>query len=317
MLGTGIQDVAPTAADAPVMLEAARPGFGVFAEFDGPEDGRLIVSIRDASEVLYIGLAPEYRDNGTPYSSDNFSRYRFRIRQITSDGTNPIVHGPFTIDNNNANVNSYAEAAFGVYELGNVQFGDSIYVFRPEAGGDYSIEFDEFTNDGSNRVNIPFWDFTVVREGAPVEGRLWSRAWAFRTPAVDGTVEPDCVWDRQFNGDLYSYTEDGFVSRIDFNNSGLQGLSFNVAFNETGPGQSGDIAADRQSVPGANATIAAAQHRIFLELPDINLFPDGICGEIQTAETFTCSDVAPYCLDVEVTRPGQVDILLDFNGNGV
>lgn len=314
---TGIHDVAPTAADAPVMLEAGRPGFGVFADFDGPAEGRLVVSIGDASEVLYIALAPEYRDNGNPYSSANFSRYRFRIRQITGDGTNPIVHGPFTIDNNNANVNSYAEAVFGSYEVGTQQFGDSIFLFRPEAAGDYSIEFDEFTNDGSARVNIPFWDFTVVNSAGPIPGRVWSRGWAFRTPQVDGDVEPDCVWDRQFNGDLYSYTDDGFVSRIDFNNSGLQGLSFNIAFNERGPGSSGDLATDRQSVPGVNATSNAAQHRIFLVEPDIILFPNGICGTVTAGETFLCGDSDPYCLEVTVTRPGQVDILLDFDGNGV
>jgi gliding motility-associated-like protein len=266
---------------------------------------------------MYIGLAPEYRDSGSPYSSDNFSRYRFRIRQITADGTNPIVHGPFTIDNNNANLNSYADAEFGVYELGAQQFGDSIYVFRPGVIGEFSIEFDEFTNDGSARVNIPFWDFTVIRDGAPVEGRLWSRGWAFRTPLVNGTIEPDCVWDRQFNGELYSYTEDGFVSRIGFLNSGFQGLSFNIAFNESGPGNNNDIALDRMSVPGINATDGAAQHRIFLDLPDINLFPDGICGEVDAGESFICGGVDPYCLNVEVTRPGQVDILLDFNGNGI
>lgn len=314
---TGIHDVAPTAADAPVMLEAGRPGFGVFADFDGPAEGRLVVSIGDASEVLYIALAPEYRDNGNPYSSDNFSRYRFRIRQITDDGTNPIVHGPFTIDNNNANVNSYAEAVFGSYEVGNQQFGDSIFLFRPEAAGDYSIEFDEFTNDGSARVNIPFWDFTVVNSAGPVPGRVWSRGWAFRTPQVNGDVEPDCVWDREFNGNLYSYTDDGFVSRIDFNNSGFQGLSFNMAFNEKGPGNTGDLATDRQSVPGINATGNAAQHRIFLVEPDINLFPDGICGTVTAGETFLCGDTDPYCLEVTVTRPGQVDILLDFDGNGI
>lgn len=314
---TGIQDVAPTAADAPVMLETGRPGFGVFADFDGPEDGRLVVSIGRADEVLYIGLAPEYRDSGNPFTSLNFSRYRFRIRQITSDGTNPVVHGPFTIDNSNANVNSYEEAAFGTYEVGAQQFGDSIFLFRPGVVGDFSIEFDESTNDGSSRVAIPFWDFTVVRDGAPVVGRLWSKGWAFRTPQVSGDIEPDCVWDRQFNGDLYSYTEDGFVSRINFNGSGLQGLSFNIAFNQTGPGTSGDLAADRQSIPGVNATGSAAQHRIFLNLPDIELFPDGICGTVNAGESFLCGDVDPYCLNVEVTRPGQVDILLDFNGNGI
>ena len=314
---TGIQDIAPTAADAPVMLETGRPGFGVFADFDGPADGRLIISIGNADEVVNIGLAPEYRDSGNPFTSATSSRYRFRIRRITEDGTNPIVHGPYTIDNANANVNSYAEAAFGVYDQGTTQFGDSIYLFRPGAAGEYSIEFDEFANDGSSRVNIPFWDFTVTRNGTPIVGRLWSKRWAFRTPRVDGTVQPDCVWDREFNGDLYSYTEDGFVSRIDFNNSGFQGLSFNMAFNERGPGNSGDLGDDRQSIPGENATEDAAQHRVFLDLPDIMLFPDGICGTVDAGETFTCSDVSAYCLDVSVTLPGQVAILLDFNGNGV
>lgn len=314
---TGIQDVAPTAADAPVMLETGRPGFGVFADFGGPADGRLVVSFSDASEVLYIGLAPEYRDNGTPYSGDSFSRYRFRIRRINADGSTDVVHGPFNIDNNTANVNAYAEAAFGTYTVGAQQGGDSIYLFRPGAPGDYSIEFDESTNDGNSRVNIPFWDFTVVGADGPIPGRLWSRGWAFRTPQVSGDIEPDCVWDREFNGDLYSYTDDGFVSRIDFNNSGFQGLSFNIAFNETGPGNTGNIATDRQSIPGVNATNAAAQHRIFLVEPDINLFPDGICGTVTAGQTFQCGDADPYCLDVVVSRPGQVDILLDFNGNGI
>jgi gliding motility-associated-like protein len=299
------------------MLETGRPEFGSFADYDGPEAGRLVVSIGRADEKVYFGLAPEYQDDGTPFTRFSFSQYRFRIRRATNTGFDPVVHGPFVIGNDNANVNSYEEAAFGVYDTTLTQFGRLIYVFEPGEAGDYYIEFDEFSNDGNRKVNIPFWDITVTRDGQPVVGRVWSKNWAFRTPEISGTNPPDCVWDRPFNGALYSYTEDGFVSRIDFNGAGMQGLSFNVAFNTSGPGTTGDLGQDRMSVAGENAILNAAEHRVFLSLPDIELFPDGICGEVTAAETFVCDGTAPYCLDVAVTRPGQVEVLLDFNGNGI
>ncbi|MEM1357538.1 MAG: PKD domain-containing protein, partial [Bacteroidota bacterium] len=314
---SGIQDVAPTAADAPVMLETGRPGFGVFAEYDGPEDGRLIISIGRADEAVYFGLAEEYRTSGVPFANANDTRYRFRVRQITDDGTNPVVHGPFIISRTNANVTNYADAAFGVYDTTATSGGNPIYVFRPGTTGDFSVEFDDITGDGNQQVNIPFWDFTVVRDEQVVPGRVWSRSWAFRLPQVNGDILPECEWDREFNGQLYSYTEDGFVSLIDFQDAGFQGLSFNMAFNSGGPGQSGNLVDDRMSIPNQNAIEGSAQHRIFLDLPDIELFPDGECGEVTAGDSFTCSDESPYCLDIAVSLPGQVEILLDFNGNGV
>ncbi|MEL7162789.1 MAG: hypothetical protein AAFN92_18670, partial [Bacteroidota bacterium] len=53
ILATGIQNVAPTAADAPVMLETGRAGFGAFADFTSEPDRRLIVSVGRADEVVY------------------------------------------------------------------------------------------------------------------------------------------------------------------------------------------------------------------------------------------------------------------------
>ncbi|TXF88147.1 PKD domain-containing protein [Neolewinella aurantiaca] len=312
----GIKDIAPTEADSPVMLETGRIGFNNFADFDGAPEGRLVVSFGRADEVLYLGLAPGYDNNGNPYTNVTRSRYRFQIKKVNVDGPDDIVHGPFTVTNLNANVNSYAEAEYGVYSVDQLVSGDSMYVFRPGETGDYYIEFDDATVS-SRRVNIPFWDFTVVRDGDVREGRVWSRGWAFRTPQVTGTNPPDCVWDREFNGTLFSYTEDGFVSKIDFQDSGFQGLSFNIAFNETGPGTSGNLAEDRKSVAGLNETAMARQHRIFLSLPDIEIFPDGICGEVNAGESFICGGVDPYCLEVEVTRQGQVEIILDFDGNGL
>lgn len=316
LMAAGIKDIAPTEADAPVMLETGRVGFNNFADFGVEAEGRLYVSFGDASEVLYLGLSIGYNNDGEPFTNTTRGRYRFQIRRDNPTGPDPIVHGPFTVTNPNANISSYAEAEYGVYSTDQTVSGDSMYVFRPGEVGDYYIEFDD-ANVSSRRVNIPFWDFTVVRDGAVREGRVWSRGWAFRTPQVTGVTPPDCVWDREFNGTLFSYTEDGFVSKIDFQDSGFQGLSFNISFNESGPGTSGDLAEDRKSVAGLNQTATARQHRIFLSLPDIEIFPDGICGEVNAGESFVCGGVDPYCLEVEVTRQGQVEIILDFDGNGV
>jgi gliding motility-associated-like protein len=310
----GTRQVAPSPTDI-VMLLTGRPDFSNFASFDGPEDSRLYISVNHPGEVIYLGLSAEYDENGRPFTNLLNSRYRFRIRRFTGTGVDPIVHGPYTIDNLNANVRSWADAEFGVYDLSYTVSGVRVYEFQPGQAGDYYIEFQDIGNDGSPFVHIGFWDITVARDGAPINGRVWSRNWAFRTPTQDGTVFPDCGWDRPFNGALYSYTSDGFVSKIDFKDSGFQGLAFTVAFNTTGPGASGDASLDRMSIPRTNATGNAAEHRIFLHEPDPLVFPDGECGSVSAASMFRCTENG-FCLDVTVTRPGQVEIILDFNQNG-
>lgn len=308
----GTRQVAPSPVDSIVMLETNRPDFGNFASYGGPSDSRLVVSLADPAEVLFIGLSAEHNDSGRPFDLGR-SRYRFRI--VNASGT--VVHGPFLIDNSNANVNSWSQALYGNYNTTATQNGSQIYRFAPGVEGDYYIEFTDVLSDGDNKVNIAFWDFTVTKDGQPIEGRIWSKNWAFRTPPRNTDFLPDCEWDRPFSGVLYSYTTDGFVSRIDFSNSGFQGLSFNVAFNSTGPGNSGNLERDRQSVPGFNATAFSAEHQIFLEEPDPLVFPSGECGGITPATTFSCTDGEGFCLEVSVTEAGQVEIVIDFNQNGM
>lgn len=317
-----VRDIAPTEADAPVMLESANLEFGNFASFTSNPNNRLVATLGSADEVMYFGLSPDYNRDGDDFTNLGASRYRFQVRRI-SDGV--VVHGPFNVDNNSANVNSYAEAQFGSYDAtSRVINGATVYRFAPGQAGDYSIEFQDIgqsTNQDNeaSRVLIPFWDFTVTdADDNPIEGRVWSRSWAFRTPPNSALDDfPVCQWDKEFNGQLYSYTEDGFVSRIDFADAGFAGLSFDVAFNSTGPGTSGDLAQDRMSVPGRNVTGQAAQHRIFLSLPDETLFPSGDCGSVSAATSFSCDGPGVYCLDVTVSDPGQVEVVLDFNGNGI
>ncbi len=316
----GTREVAPSPTDI-VMLLTNRPDFSDFASFGGPEDSRLYFSIGDASEVLHLGLSAEFDELGNPLNTLNASRYRFRIKRVNPGGADPVVHGPFQVDMNKANIFATPDSShWDRAGFPNYNTSDPHYRFEPDQAGDYYIEFDDEGADGDGKVLIGYWDFTVTNNaGNPIGGRVWSKNWAFRTPVEDGTDAGECGWDRKFNGALYSYTVDGFVSKIDFMESGFQGLAFTVAFNMTGPGTSGDFAEDRKSVEGVNATDNAAMHKIFVNEPDPKIFPDGECGQVLVSDNFSCSSGDPgeeYCLEVEVTRPGQVDIILDFNNNG-
>jgi hypothetical protein len=253
------------------MLETGRPDFGNFAAYNGPINSRLQFSIGNPNEILYIGLSVEHDDDGNTFPGTFAGQYSFRIKNAA--GT--VVHGPFIVTNNNANVSNYNQSAFGNYDVSTTQGGNLMYQFQPAALGDYYIEFNDatFPDATGTKVNIAYWDFTVANNNIPIPGRVWSKTWAFRTPAVDGTNPPDCGWDRPFNGTLYSYTTDGFVSKIDFADSGFQGLSFNVTFNSTGPGISGNLPEDRKSIPDVNATSNSGEHKIFLMVSVERLLP--------------------------------------------
>ncbi|MCH2083309.1 MAG: PKD domain-containing protein, partial [Saprospiraceae bacterium] len=312
----GTRQVAPSSSDY-IMLETNRLGFGNFGAYDGPAESRLYVSIKDPSEMIYLGLSSEYDDDGDPLLSFLRSQYTFRIRRLDEANNNPVVHGPFTVNLINANVSSWEEALFGNYDLTEEQNGELMYVFDPQEAGDYFIEFEDIAGNGEVdlKVLLGYWDITVANNDIPQLGRVWSQNWAFRAPPLDDLEESECKWNREFNGELFSYTADGFVSKINFFDSGFQGLSFNVVFNSKGPGLNGPFSETRKSLPGVNATANSAEHKIFLNEPDILLFPDGECGDIFSEAIFNCQTDTTYCLDVSVTRPGLVEIFLDFNRN--
>jgi gliding motility-associated-like protein len=312
----GTRQLAPTPDDLMVMLVAAHPQFGNFAAPGAPASSRLHVTISHPSEIVYLGLSAEFSSNGEPFPTNiGLSRYRFFIRRASD---NALVHGPYVVDNSNSNVNSWSQAAFGNYDLSRVENGQSVYAFSPGAAGDYYIEFQDIQeNPADSMVYIAYWDITVARNGSVQPGRVWSQNWALRTPTAAPQPATVCQWNRPFNGTLYSYTSDGFVSKINLENSGFRGLNFNVAFNSRGPGTTGDPAVDRKSVYNQNATASAAEHRIFLNPPDPVSFPDGVCGQFSYETSFQCNSQDSYCLNVVATKDGLMELVIDFNQNGV
>ncbi|MEL7378449.1 MAG: hypothetical protein AAFN65_16035, partial [Bacteroidota bacterium] len=234
------------------------------------------------------------------------TRDYYRIRRA-SDGA--VVHGPIAVNFSNQNLDNLQQAEIGpdAINAGGYPVTDN-YTFQPEEAGDYFIEF-------SSVSYIGFWDITVANNGEVKPGRIYSKNWTFRVPEPNPEL-PECVWGGELNAEFYSYTSDGFVSRIDFNNSGFKPLSFTLSFSRTGPGSTGDPLIDRMSVANENLTGTSAEHLIFLSEPDINEFPDGLCGDVTIEDNLQCSgDEGGYCIPVSVTAPGQVELILDFNGN--
>ncbi|MEM1327409.1 MAG: T9SS type A sorting domain-containing protein [Bacteroidota bacterium] len=208
--------------------------------------------------------------------------------------------------------------------------GQDVYKFCPNAGGTYAIEF----ADVDHLVRLKHFDITVADATNTIQtGRLYSKNWGIRTPPVSYYDLPECDWDRKFNGTIYSYTEMGFVTKIDFSGATssvaqFQGLSFNLAFNTFGAQKilqsdgSLDIIASRQSVEYANTTNSsiADNHSVFLNEPDISLFPspDDICGAIVGKNIVRCNNEATELKGIEfiVSKAGEFAVYIDANCNG-
>ncbi|TXF87886.1 T9SS type A sorting domain-containing protein [Neolewinella aurantiaca] len=298
-----------TADGDPVMLFVGHPDFGDFASYDGPANSRLLFRIAEAGETVYIGMSHLFKSSGIP---ESFGQFDYRVRSV-ADGS--VVFGPVRVNSNNENLSTFEQAALGpaVFNAGGYPTDDESSFVAP-AAGEYYIEFDQ---NSSNRPRyIGLWDITIANNDVVQTGRVYSRNWAFRVPELDPQV-PECAFGAELSTKFYSYTSDGFVTEIDFTDSGFQPLSFNLAFNRTGPGESGDLLADRQSIAGENATANVAEHLIFLEEPDPVLFPDGRCGSVSVSGTLMCQPDETFCIPVTASLPGQVQLLLDFDGNGV
>ena len=310
----GTKELSPTAADS-AMLHTNASGFGNFASYVSyGTTSALQIRITSLSDSIYIGLSGEADDFGVISGP---ATYSFRLL----DPTGAVAFGPFVIGSANDNASSWALAAngpdvngMGGYSTNTGTFPYSRY--KPTMLGDYTVQFD----DGSpfNIVNILFYDFTVRNGGVVKPGRLWSNNWALRTPPIMANTPPECQFDRPFNGVFYSYTMDGFVSKVNFLNSDFQGLSFTVSFGDRGPGNTGDVISDRRSVNDANATANNADHMVFLNDPDNIEFPSSItqCGDVSLLGV-SCVIPDSFCINVGVTQPGQVEIILDFVNNGI
>lgn len=289
-----------------------------FGRYNGTEDQRLFIHIENPeTEVVYFGFSQFYDLPHWPNEGSAVNGY-IRIKDPAGN-----VVWPTTGNNgqlNNASIANWSQAVNGPNQIVGTG-GYNAYTFNPDglAAGDYYIEFSASQGAyNSDDLIIPYYDITVATEsGTPtaIDGRVFSYNWAFMCPSIDFV---NGNWfDRDFTGQLYVYSDDGFVSTIDFSQAQFQGAAFNIAFNSSGTSATNNFEVDRASVEGSNVTFA--EYRVFLNDPDITAFPNGTFGEfVENADfpkLYGCPDDDEWFFRFAATEPGLVEVLVDIDGN--
>ena len=314
----GSKQLSPTSADL------VNTNFGAtLGRYDGTDVQRLYIHIKNAAnEQVFLGFSQPRTSLAYPCTAGNATAY-FRIKNAAGTVVYP------TANNANgalitANIADWATATAGPSQIVGAS-GYNAIVFNPAAfgNGDYYVEFSK-TQGAYNATafGLEWWDITVATKTATptaLNGRVFTKSWALQTPAINcsaggftcGTADAFGTFDRPFNGSFHVYSPvDSVVTKVDFKNSGLRPVAFNIFFNDRGPGTSGNVATDRKSVSGASGT---ALYPLFLNDPDLVDYPNGTTGIFSSEPFYVSCDGTTGQFFVNVTKAGQVDVLIDLD----
>ena len=255
---------------------------------------RLYFHISSTSETVYFGFRHIEK------TGINNSKTRFRIKNPA--GT--IVYASTNIPTKPGNgyIESYTQAVAGPIISGVPAAGYSPFAFTPATTGDFYIEFNTDTTQGT--YHLDYFDLTVVSSsGAKLPGRLWSYNWDISTRS----------FDNGFDAKMYVLSDDGYVTEVNFN--GILAYGFTIACNNTGPGNTpGGNNENRKSVAGNHTR---PQYKIFLNNPDIIAYPSGelpfIVDNLMLADTPFYKE--PVIFTVNINQPGIVQLIIDIDGN--
>jgi len=298
--------------------------YGNFARYGSTNEQRLYIRIQNPnSEKVYLGFSKARRS--APDNSNSEVDSKFRIL----DPNGNVVFGSYNLTTSSSNITGteaqkLSRAQNGPNGINGITTTGYVpIVFDPTGmpAGDYYIEF-ETNNNSYTELYYNYYDITVANNATKnsISGRLYSKRWAL---AMDNVTT-------DFNGAFFVFapdngsttgaiTQTGFVNKINFNGAGFRPWYFNVAFNNTGAGSTGNTANDQKSVwNAANATKMSPKYEVFLNDPDISVWKNGTYnGNIQINGITNCG-IGESNINISVFKSGTIDILLDFNnGDGI
>ncbi|MEY4935613.1 MAG: hypothetical protein RIS64_1972 [Bacteroidota bacterium] len=319
----GTKQLSPDSIDR-VNLNLVSTSYNTFGRYDGVDAQRMYIRIQNpANEQVFLGFSQPRNSSAYPCTAGNVTAY-FRIKDPNGNVVFPTP-GNANGQTISPAITYWSQAVAGPTTL----VGATGYVpvtFNPAglAAGDYYIEFSRAINAyNSSSFALEWWDITVASKGASptaINGRVFAKNWALYTPPINcgaggfGCATPNQygTFDRPFKGIFYIYaTGDSLVTQVNFANSGLRPVAFNLFFNENGPGNTGNVVNDRKSVEGVN--IGTPQHPMFLNDPDNSVYPSGTLGTLSRAPLLTSCDSTKGFFAVSVSKRGQVDVVVDLD----
>ncbi|MDE5420560.1 cadherin repeat domain-containing protein, partial [Labilibaculum sp. DW002] len=322
----GTKQLAPVDGDRLHLALCSGP-YGNLGIPNGDDGQRLYIHIEDpANEQVFLGFS-QFKSHGHAAVNSSKIEGYFRIKDPNG---NVVWSTSGSIGS--GNISSRNKAIKGPNKIlgGGRTDGYNAYVFQPtilSGAGDYYIEFNRnsaFSSTGG--LYTEWWDITVATNNtspSAIDGRVYSKGWSFVSPGIDENnngLQGGEYYNRKFNGKFYSYCTEqnfpgGYVTEVDFENSGFQGASFNVAFNSTGTNNTNDFTVNRKSLEDVN--ILSPEFKIFLNEPEITSYPSADSyGRFIADEKYPSLFGCPgnYFFRVAVEKKGRIELLLDFDG---
>lgn len=278
---------------------------GEFATYNAPASRRLYVHIADhTKEKIYLGFKAQVNPA------------YFRVKR--PDGT--IIQNAVQIPNTNGSagyIDSYAQAAAGPKKFNPA--GYTAVVVDPDVNGDYYIELNQGDPNvkasppsGNGGYRYPFFDITVADTTTSTikEGRLWARLWALSTGNQN----------QNYKARMYVLRDDSI--RFEVNYNGIDPFGFGIISNSYGIKNTGDYLEDRKSTSQPKYTQGTVpylpQHKIFLNPPDVNIYPFPTVTPVlnvnaSTDDLITGCISTGYCINIQATKPGQTEVKLDLD----
>ena len=275
------------------------------------------VSSNFANERIYIGM--NVFDNTTthfrvmdPTGVQIYPATKGTLQPVLSSGSGQTGEGYIA---------SLAEGRNGPEEIFGAGGYDAISI-TPNMAGDFYIEFNganSTTFTATTRHQVSYFDINVANTNGLAEGlgnhtgipgRLFAYQWGLYNKTQG-------LGFNDIDAEFYVYQNvDSLVSKIEWNQ--VRPGGFDIAFTSTGLSNTGDNFADRQSQPYSVKPKGSVvgEFPIFWNDPDVSLYEN---AELSPTLTFFDFDrcAGSTCFLYEITKGGQIEVLLDFNQNGV
>lgn len=271
-----------------------------FATYNAPEEYRLYIRA-NYQDHIYLGFG-----FNTSNSSYNQGDVWFRVK----DPNGNIILGPKRIQSTMGTgwISSCSRAMAGPASIvGSAGYTDIKFIAAMD--GDYYIEFAE-DNDASKRAKrvIQWFDVSVYEGGFPSNyrpGRLWSKQWDINLMSSTN----------RFHADMYAFSNDSVVTKFKFN--GIQPYGFTISCNSFGSSNLGTlnerrVSRYRNDILQEGGTPSVPEYPIFINPPDINEFPTGVFGNIDSFALYSCTDTV-NCISVYTNKSGQVEMIMGFS----
>ncbi|MBD8488519.1 hypothetical protein IFO69_07180 [Echinicola sp. CAU 1574] len=206
--------------------------------------------------------------------------------------------------------------------------GYDAYSFTNNTGEDRAFWVEISNSDGNSLTDglpISFWDITVANSSNEVKpGRVYCKYWSIISDvpetagaANDKALHSDFGFFVPVDDTFGGSGNECFVKHAKFSNSNAGFVNFFA--NQDGPrNDQGNHVDNRKSIRGTSSNY---QYPLFVNDPDQEFWP--------TTETPNASLVIDYqekdgvgqggeaWVDISISLPGIVDVLIDLNGNGV